>query len=320
VLELHGVRKGYGGRVLIRDLTLNIQAGERLGVLGPNGAGKSTLLRLLVGAEEADAGTISKAPRFRVAVLDQHRSGLSDGDTVNEAAAGGNDHVRVGDQDIHVAGYLRRFLFEREMLTQRVETLSGGERARLLLAKLLLAGCNLLLLDEPTNDLDLQTLSVLEEALISFDGAVVVVTHDRAFLDRVCTRVIAFHDDGEIVAYQDRSQYRREKERREAASREAEVADAQQGRTEVVEAHQARKQAQRKDRLSYKESQELKGLPATIEALEQQQADLEAVLADPATYKDRAAEVPALNQQLVDLADTIESAYARWEDLTDKDG
>jgi ABC transport system ATP-binding/permease protein len=316
VLELHGLDKAYGDRVLLDGLDLNLLAGERLGVLGPNGAGKSTLLRILAGAEPADAGVVHKAPRFRVAVLDQHRTGLDEEDTVFEAAGQGNDHVMVGDRPVHVAGFLARFLFPRAMLDQRVATLSGGERARLLMARLLLAGCNLLLLDEPTNDLDLQTLRVLEEALLSFDGACVVVTHDRAFLDRVCTRVLAFHGDGEVVSYQDRQQYRREVERRRAAASTPVDPDKHAAR----EAHEARKQAKRQDRLSYAEARELKALPARIEALEDELAELEATLADPATWTERADEAPALAARTQALPDEIEALYTRWETLGEKEG
>lgn len=318
VLELHDLKKAYGDRVLIDGLSVNLQAGDRLGVLGPNGAGKSTLLRMLAQQEEADSGQVHKAPKFKVAVLDQHRTGLDDTDTVFEAAGQGNDHVIVGDRPVHVAGFLQRFLFPREMLGQRVSTLSGGERARLLLARLLLSGCNLILLDEPTNDLDLQTLRVLEEALLSFDGACVVVTHDRAFLDRVCTRVLAFHGEGEVVSYGERQQYLRERARREAAARETTTVD--DDKVAVREAHQARKRAQRKaERLSYKEREELKGLPARIEAAEAELAELEAVLADPATWTDRADEAPKLAQKAQELPEAIEALYERWESLAEKE-
>jgi ATP-binding cassette subfamily F protein uup len=314
VLELQDVRKGYGGRTLMACLSLNVMAGDRLGVLGPNGAGKSTLLRLLAGVEEPDSGVVHKAPRFRVAVLDQHRSGLDDTETVFEAAGGGADHVLVGDSPVHVAGYLRRFLFSREMLAQRVGTLSGGERARLLLARLLLAGCNLLLLDEPTNDLDLQTLRVLEEALMSFDGAVVVVTHDRAFLDRVCTRMIAFHGDGEVVAYHDRQQYLRGRAEREASA----PVDDGSAKAEVVEAHQARKQARRAKRLSYKERQELEALPGRIEAEEAELERLEAAVADPAIWSSKPEDAARMATRVGELGGEIEALYALWEALAER--
>lgn len=307
VLELHGLRKAYGDRVLFDDLSFNLMAGDRLGILGPNGAGKSTLLRILAQAESADRGTVHKAPRFKVAVLDQHRTGLDDADTVHEAAGGGNDHVIVGDRSVHVAGFLSRFLFRREMLDQRVETLSGGERARLLLAKLLLRGCNLLLLDEPTNDLDLQTLRVLEEALLSFDGACVVITHDRAFLDRVCTRLLAFHGDSTVATYADRLQVRREMERRAEAARQA--ASARRARDKATAATAPT------DRLTYAEKKELAALPVRIEEAEAALEEVEAQLADPTLWSDRPEQAPPLSARAQALPDEIAALYERWERL-----
>ncbi|TVQ93411.1 MAG: ABC transporter ATP-binding protein [Deltaproteobacteria bacterium] len=312
VLELHDLRKAYGDRVLFRSLSLNLIAGERVGVVGPNGAGKSTLLRLIAGVEEPDGGEVLKAPRFKVAVLDQHRSGLSDGDTVFEAVGQGNDHVVVAGRPIHVAGFLRRMLFPREMLQQRVETLSGGERARLLLSRLLLQGCNLLLLDEPTNDLDLQTLGVLEEALLQFDGAAVIVTHDRAFLDRVCTRILSLHGDGSTGIYADRTQAIRARQAREAARRDTlEPAEASGPAPPPKPAATKR--------LSFKERQELADLPGQIEALEAEQAQIESRLADPATYREAADDVGPLDERLRTLPALLEAAYERWAALSERE-
>jgi ABC transport system ATP-binding/permease protein len=312
VLELHGVRKGYGDRTLFAGLDLNLVAGERLGVVGPNGAGKSTLLRLLSGVEQPDGGSVSKAPRFRVAVLDQHRTGLIEGDTVQESVAGGTEQIVVGGRTVHVAGFLRRFLFRREMLTQRVETLSGGERARLLLAKLLLEGCNLLLLDEPTNDLDLQTLAVLEEALLSFDGAVVVVTHDRAFLDRVCTRVLSLNGDGTVGLFADRLQaLRARQERDQAAARQAAARPPDGARPAS---------AKPAARLSFAEKKELEALPDRIEALEAELAEVEARLSDPGTYREGGDAVARLRGRADAIAAEVERAFARWEALAARAG
>jgi len=288
-------------------LSFNLMAGDRLGILGPNGAGKSTLLRILAQAENADKGTVHKAPRFKVAVLDQHRTGLRENDTVHESAAGGNDHVIVGDQQIHVAGYLGKFLFRREMLDQRVETLSGGERARLLLAKMLLEGCNLLLLDEPTNDLDLQTLRVLEEALLSFDGACVVITHDRAFLDRVCTRLLAVHGDGSVGTYAERQQVRREMERRAELMRKKAASERATAPSSSSKASPTR--------LSFQEKKSLADLPAQIEALEAELSDIEAQLTDPKLWSDRAKEAAALSAKSLALPPRIAKLYEQWEAL-----
>jgi ATP-binding cassette subfamily F protein uup len=248
-----------------------------------------------------DGGTVLRASRARIGVLDQARSGLKPDDTVFEAAGGGHDHLLVGGNSVHVASFLGRFAFARESFGQRVSALSGGERARLLLAKLMLEGANVLLLDEPTNDLDLETLRVLEEALVGYDGALVTVSHDRAFVDRVCTRVVAFEGEGRVVGYASREQW--------MASR---AAAAKPAPTPVAAAPRARSASAR---LSYKEQRELEELPARIEALEAEQARLEAVLNDPATYKDRTVDLGALSARLDALPAEIEALFARWEAL-----
>jgi ATP-binding cassette subfamily F protein uup len=304
-LEARGLRKSFGGRAVVAGLDLDLGPGDRLGVVGPNGAGKSTLLAMLSGALAPDRGTLHRAPRLQLAVLDQHRTGLDPDATVFDAAGDGNDRLTVGDDTVHVATFLRRFLFPREQLTHRVAGLSGGERARLLLARLLLRGAHLLLLDEPTNDLDLMTLRVLEEALLAFDGAAVVVTHDRAFLDRVCTAVLAFEPDGAIVRYADRSQWMAAQRAREQQAPEP---------VRAVPAP-ASKPAPARSRLSWKERQELDALPARIEALESEQASLEASLQDPATWKGPAAEARALQERLAAVAVELEGAFARWAEL-----
>jgi ABC transport system ATP-binding/permease protein len=314
LLEADRLAKGYGQRQLFDNVSFELGRGERLGVLGPNGCGKSTLLRILAERELADAGTSTTAPRVRVALFDQQRTGLVEDDTVFHSAGGGNDHVRVGERHVHVASFLSRFLFGREMLEQPVSVLSGGERARLLLARLLLQGCNLLLLDEPTNDLDLQTLRVLEEALLGFDGSAMVVTHDRAFLDRVCSGVLSFEDDGHVVRYASRQQAQaaRAKARAEAAARVR--AEAERATTTAKPA--ASKPRSR--RLSYQERQEHDALPGRIEALEEEQAALEARMADPATYQDPSIDHGALAKDHERLGAVIEAAYERWEALEER--
>jgi ABC transport system ATP-binding/permease protein len=314
LLEIRELRKGYGDRVLFDDLELSLGPGQRLGILGPNGCGKSTLLRLIAGREVPDAGDLVRGGRVQIAVLDQERTGLDLNDTVSEAAAGGASHVTLGGRNVHVAGFLRRFLFGREMLDQYVRTLSGGERARLLLARLLLQGCNLLLLDEPTNDLDLQTLRVLEEALLSFDGAVVLVTHDRAFMDRVCTQVLAFEDTGEAVMYGSRMQHVKALQRRRSEERQARKLAKKQATKVQAPAPPPTK------KLTFKEKQELDSLPAQIEVLEDEKIAIEGKLADPSLYKERVAEVPALTARLGQVPDELATLYARWEELEERSG
>ncbi len=310
VLEIRGLRKAFGDRPIVRDLDLDILPGDRLGIVGPNGAGKSTLLSLLAGTLSPDAGTIRRAPRVRAALLDQHRTGLDDDATLFENAGQGNDTVDLGDRTIHVAGFLKKFLFERDQFDQPVSVLSGGERARLLLARRMLDGAQLLLLDEPTNDLDLSTLRVLEEALLAFDGAVVTVTHDRAFLDRVCTGVLAFHGEGEVVRYADRGQWlaARASRRADAAAVQAQAAVAPSPPPKPAGGTKAQ-------RLSYKEQRELEALPARIEQLETEQATLEATLGDPATYQRDDLDPKALVARLEAVEVEVLEAYGRWEAL-----
>ena len=319
VLELVGVRKAYEGRELLHGFDLSLSPGERIGVLGPNGSGKSTLLRLLTEQIVPDSGEVVRASRTEIALLDQHRTGLEAPDgsdwTVFEAAGGGATHVTLAGkagatwqrgqggrqgETVHVAGFLERFLFPRESLDQPVSKLSGGERARLLLARLLLRGAGVLLLDEPTNDLDLLTLRVLEEALLSFDGAVVVVTHDRAFLDRVCTGVVAFGPEGP-VRYASRQQVPRVREETPVqASRPAAP---------------AQKPATKAKKRSWKDQKEFEALPGRIEAAEAEHAALTEVLSDPETYRKPPSEVAALTTKLGELEASIEALYERWGEL-----
>ena len=315
VVEIQGVTKRFGDRTLFSGFNLSLLRGERLGILGPNGAGKTTLMRVIAGLLEPDKGTVVMSPRVKVALLDQHRTGLTLTDTVFEAAGGGNDTVQVGDSWVHVAGFLGRFLFPKRMHDLTVSTLSGGERARLLLAKMMLEGANLLLLDEPTNDLDLMTLRVLEEALIAFDGAALVVTHDRAFLDRVCTSVIAFEPDGVVTRYANRTQVVASEKARKAA--EAEAAQAER---EADKAAKAPRERQRTAGLSYKQKQEFQDLPKQIEQLEQDIDALEAVLADPATYAERGEEVAELNRSLQAKQAQMDAAWERWAELEELAG
>jgi len=299
VLEAHGLKKSYGELKILEGLDLSMLRGDRLGVLGANGVGKSTLLKILLGTESLDSGQMRFAPRVNVAYLDQQRSALKATDSVYEAMGDGKDKILVGDNWVHVVGYLQRFLFPKSMHDQTVATLSGGERARLLLAKMLLEGANFLILDEPTNDLDLMTLRVLEEALLDFDGSCVVVTHDRAFLDRVCTGILAFEGDGKIVRYASRSQ-------------------AEAGMAAKAEVKVSKPKAQRKPdrpkKLSWKEQREFDALPQNLEDAELALAELEDKLADPDTWTDPAG-ARLVQEQHAAATAKVEALYERWEEL-----
>ena len=302
MIELDRVDGGYPNNCLIKGLSTSIQAKSCVGIIGPNGVGKSTLMRLITRAMEPTSGNIYRAPRVKLAIIDQQRSGLDDSDTLFDAAGGGNSHVTIGDHSIHVASFLRRFLFRHDQLEQKVRSLSGGERMRLLLAKLLLQGANVILLDEPTNDLDLMTLRILEEALISFDGASIVISHDRALLDRACNAVLVFEGNGQIVRYASRLQ-----------AVAAQLSSAQET-TEATTPKPKRQKSQRKG-LSWKDQKELEGLPEKLEKLESKRDELGAMLSDPKTYQDKSVDAAALSAEFKGIEAQITEAYTRWESL-----
>ena len=202
VIEAEHLRKGYGDRLLIEDLSFSLPPGGIVGVIGANGAGKTTLFRMLVGQEEPDAGSLKVGPTVQLAYVDQSREALDPDKTVYEEITGGVDLVKVGDREVHGRAYVAGFNFKGSDQQKRVGDLSGGERNRLHLAKALLMGGNVLLLDEPTNDLDVDTLRALEEALLEFPGCAVVISHDRWFLDRIATHVLAFEGDSQVTWFE----------------------------------------------------------------------------------------------------------------------
>jgi len=275
-----------------------------VGVLGPNGIGKSTLFKLISRELEPMEGAVHRAPRVKLAVIDQARSGLDDTDTLFEAAGGGASHVTLNGKSIHVAGFLRRFLFRNDQLDQRVSNLSGGERMRLLLARLMLDGANVILLDEPTNDLDLMTLRILEEALIAFDGASLVISHDRALLDRACTAVLSFDGSGEVVRYASRIQ----------AVRAAQAAEGEP-KQKVLKPKKASSPKPAPGGLSGKEKRELEMLPGRVETLEAERDSLGEQLADPGVYQGDAAKAAELGSAYKAAEAAVQEAYARWEAL-----
>lgn len=304
MVEFDRVAGGYDSVPLFRDLSTAIQAKSCIGIVGPNGIGKSTLFKLIARTLEPISGSVYRAPRVKLALIDQSRSGLDDTDTLFDAAGGGNSHVVINDHAIHVASFLRRFMFRADQHDQRVGSLSGGERMRLLIAKLLLSGANVLLLDEPTNDLDLMTLRILEEALIAFDGASLVISHDRALLDRACTGVLSFEGDGTIVRYASRLQ----------------AVEAQQRRKTQTEPPAQRPPKPTPTRptptgLNWSERRELEGLPQQIETLEQKQSSLGERLSDPELYSGDGTDAAQIGSELQSIEQQLEIAYARWEEL-----
>lgn len=308
VLELLDVGLTVANLPLVRGLTLRLAAGERIGVVGPNGCGKTSLLRCIAGELDATEGRVVRGSNTRIAYLDQMRTSLDDGETVFESVIGNRGTVRLGDQEITPRSFLERFLFDGRRQRDKVGTLSGGERARVALARMLADPANLLLLDEPTNDLDVETLEALESMLHEFGGSVLVVTHDRYFLDRVATSILAF-EPGALVErhHGGYSDYRAVRSRaREAASAAKEIPSTAVRPKELDAGTRPRK-------LSFAENREREALPDQIAALEAQVAALEAALADPRLYAERGTEVAGMVTGLERLRVELETLMERWE-------
>lgn len=297
VLEIKQLTKGFGDRLLLNRFSLDLVPGERWGVIGPNGVGKTTLMRLITGDLLPDSGSIELGPTTRVLYADQGRTQLDPEKSVVEEVADGCQWVQIEDQTISVRNYLRRFLFTDEQANTPIKRLSGGEQNRVQLAKLLRTGANLLILDEPTNDLDLPTLRVLEDALVHFPGCVLVISHDRYFLNRVATGILAFEGEGRVTTSV--GSYDRYLETRSAQSSETVTA----------------KPAAPVRALSNKERAELKNMEAAIEAAERDLAAIDAQLADPGLYTDRIAELPEWVSRQTAAKQKIHDLFARWEEL-----
>jgi ATP-binding cassette subfamily F protein uup len=324
VLSLKGVEKVFGAFRALGPVDLDITPGERLGIIGPNGSGKTTLLRLILGELEPTSGRVRRGTSLQVAYYDQMREVLDPEATLRDTISPGSDTVEIGGTKKHVISYLEDFLFDPVRARSPVKSLSGGERNRLLLARLFARPANVLVLDEPTNDLDIDTLELLEELLLDYPGTLFLVSHDRAFLDNVVTQVIAFEGDGVLREYPGGyTDWQRAQERMRALR----VADEREtAAVEARKAAQARKPATAHEpsgaalptlakKLSFRERQELDALPARIEELETTVARLQAELADPALYQrdpDRARNV---GHELKTAEEAVTNAYARWEAL-----
>ncbi|MDQ3605431.1 MAG: ABC-F family ATP-binding cassette domain-containing protein [Gemmatimonadota bacterium] len=314
VLELHGISKSYGERVLIRGLSTALRAGERIGVIGPNGAGKTTLLRIILGLEPPDAGEVEVGRNTRIAYYDQRREELDPEVSVYETASN-QDFVTVGGERMHLRSYLESFLFPVPVQRQKVSSLSGGERNRLLLARLLLQDANLLILDEPTNDLDLVTLQVLESFLASFPGCLLLVTHDRFFLDKVATGLLVFEGEGVVHRHEGGYElYRRLREQREAERASREEAAPGRGRGAAPAAQPVRSGGGAR-RLTWREKQELQGIEESILEAEALREELGARLADPSLYTGAPEEVARLTSDYRAAVEQVDALYARWAEL-----
>jgi len=293
-------------------------AGDRVGLIGPNGVGKTTLLKILLGEITPDHGRVRHGIRLAPAFLTQMRD-LDDHTKLKDVLLpqGGN-YVHIGGHEPrHIVTYMQDFLFDKERLNARVAALSGGERGRLLLAKLLLEPANVLILDEPTNDLDIGTLAVLEQALANYDGTVIVVSHDRAFMDRVASRVLAFEGNGKIIPIEGGySDYQAWKQRRLHDSNKLNHASKMKNHTKNEEFSSKTKKILKK--LSYKEQKELDNLPLTIENLENEKCAIEERFCNPDYFTNNPESYQKDQLHLSALDDTLHDAYARWESLEEK--
>ena len=318
VVEARHVSYAWDDAPVVRDFSTVIQRGDRVGLIGPNGAGKTTLLRLLLGELAPQAGEVQLGTNLQIAYFDQHRAALREDWNALDNVAEGREYIELNGQRKHVLGYLQDFLFEPERARAPITRLSGGERNRLLLARLFAQPSNLLVLDEPTNDLDVETLELLEELLADYAGTILLVSHDRDFLDAVVTSTLVLEGEGRIGeyvgGYSDWLRQRPASVRAVAkpAARDSDTA-ARDALTAAAPAAAAAPVVKRKR--SYKDQRELEMLPARIEALETRIAELGASLQDPATYQRGGEGLATLHRQLAEVQAELDAAYVRWAEL-----
>ncbi len=306
VIRAEEISFGYSGHDIVRDFSTEVMRGDKIGIIGPNGAGKSTLLRLLLGKLHPQSGNMRLGTNLQIAYFDQLRDQLNEEKTVQENVGEGSDELLINGRSRHVLGYLQDFLFTPERARTQVKFLSGGERNRVLLAKLFSKPANLIVLDEPTNDLDSETLELLEEQLIEFPGTLLMVSHDREFLNNVVTSTIAFEQTGPreyVGGYDD---WLRQTKAQTAAATTAAIVEAAKSTPAA---------AVNKKKLSYKEQRELAGLPAKIEQLETQVGELHAAMADADFYQQAGTIIATKQAELQSLETELATAYSRWEEL-----
>ena len=313
VAELTHVSKSFGDRRIISDFSCRIQRGDKIGLLGPNGAGKSTLLKIILGEMQPDSGDVKLGTKISVAYFDQLRAQLDDEATLADTISQGSDFIEIGGQRKHVISYLGDFLFAPERARSPVKSCSGGERNRLLLARLFTQPANVLVLDEPTNDLDIETLELLEELLANYQGTLFLVSHDRSFLDNVVTQVIAFEGDGKLMEYVGGYEDWVRMKQFEAKSRVAVQAPApapakQEAKPEVSKPKTSGK-------LSFKEQKELEEIPRKIEVLEREQEDIAAALGSGTLFRDNPAHAKQLGQRAAEIEEQMLDLMTRWEAL-----
>jgi ATP-binding cassette subfamily F protein uup len=313
VIRLRNVSHGYGDAPLINDFSLQIMRGDRIGLIGNNGVGKSTLLNILLGKITPQRGTVKQGTNLKIGYFDQLRRELELDKTIAENIAGGKDYIRINGKDRHVIGYLKGFLFSPKRAMTPVRALSGGERNRIILAKLFTEPTNLLVLDEPTNDLDVETLEVLEQRLVEFDRTLIVVSHDREFLDNVVTSILVFEADGSIRefvgGYSDWARRGRElADMENPEKRKSKLAGSTTNDPDI------RKKRSRK-KLSYMQQRELDALPEKIGDLEQSTRALELEIASPAFYGNPHDQVQETLSRLEEKSTELKTAIDRWGEL-----
>ena len=318
VAELTDVSKAYGDKQIVKNFTATILRGDKVGLIGPNGAGKTTLLRMILGELEPDTGKVRRGNNLQVAYFDQMRQAIDMDATLEDFISPGSEWIEIGNQRKHVKSYLGDFLFSPARANSPVRSLSGGERNRLLLARLFARPANVLVLDEPTNDLDIDTLELLEDLLQNYDGTVFLVSHDRQFLDNVVTSTIAYEDAGVWTEYEGSvedwlTQSRRRRELSAAPKKEArkeEAATTDSGKREGSDAPALTR------KLSYKEQRELEQLPAQIDALEAEQKSIQSELADSTIYARDGARAAALHARDGEIEELLMQALERWSELS----
>jgi ABC transport system ATP-binding/permease protein len=306
VLEAKGIGHSYEGRPVIRDFSTVIMRGDKVGIIGPNGSGKTTLLNILLGSIKPLSGSVRMGTKLEVAYFDQHRAQLDDEKSVRDNIGDGCDSVTVNGRTRHIIGYLEDFLFPPERSRSPVKVLSGGERNRALLAKLFTKPSNVLVLDEPTNDLDSDTLDLLEEMLMEYQGTVLLVSHDREFLNNIVTSTIVFEGDGRLAEYVGGyDDWLRQRSLSSPGGTEKAKKKEKPGKS--------RPQQERLRTRTFREKKEITALPALIESMETERAGLYETLADPDFYRQDGSRIPAVKARMAELDKEISAAYERWE-------
>ena len=315
VVELSNLGMELGGRTLFRGFQFTFENGQRVGVVGRNGLGKTTLLKIIVGQLSPTEGNVKVGQLTRFNYVDQSRLQLSDERTALEEVGDGTEFVIFGNGHLSLRAYLKRFLFADDRITTQVKYLSGGERSRLLLARILKNGGNFLVLDEPTNDLDLPTLRVLEEALIAFPGVVLVVSHDRYFLNRVCTHILAFEGDGTISSSVGDFDYYLEKKQRANLELERQISEGPALIQAPARSGETSPKAMKPQKLSFKEMRELESMEGQIQAVEEEVARIEGLFTSPDFYRTHASRTSQLTAELAAAKERLALLYQRWEEL-----